>query len=366
MYNHLYVYVASPIEFIFSLARISKVSIKRVKKVQKGCCFFIPSKDFDNLKKTLEKHNTEYRIEKNYSIKSFFSRNLVRYGLFAGIIIASIVMFFYSASATRLIIGGNKLVDTQILSDTISTVAKLPMNKKDIDKQQIIKKLVALEGISNASVEIKGNTLIVNVYEELAKVEISDAKDFSPVISKYDALITRVVTYSGSSVVKKGQAVKKGDKLITSDIEVGEGVFAKEKALGDIYGRVWYTKSIVIMPTIMVNERTGNKEIYNYTFFRKNSEYKGKFANYEIESSSYLLPAIIPFRIYSKTYYETVSKEVECDYDRNKEGIIKENTQLLESELPSNAIKSRTWHIEKRVDKIVYLDIYYEVEIKIS
>lgn len=366
MYNHLYIFAKIPIEFIFSLARVADVSLKKVRKAQKGCSFYIPNKDFDSLKTTLEKHGKEYHILKDYSIKSFFARNFVRYGFFVGIAIALIVMIFYSVNATRLQIGGNKLVDTQTISNTVAAVAPLPMKKSYIDKQEIIKKLVALEGISNASVALKGNTLIVNVYEELAKVEVLDTNDFSPVLSKYDALITRIVTYSGSAAVKKGQAVKSGDKLIVPDIAAGEGVFTKEKPLGDIYGRVWYTKSIVIMPTIMVNERTGNIETYTHTFFNKSKEYSGKFVNYEKVSTTYMLPSIIPLRIYRQTYYETVSKEIEFSYDRNKEGIIKENTQMLESELPQEAIKLRTWHIEKRVDKIVYLDIYYEVEMKIN
>lgn len=366
MFNHLYIYLAAPLEFVLSLARMSKVRIKRVIKTKKGCSFYISSKDFDIFKGTLTKHQKEYSIIKNYSVKTFFSRNIVRYGFYAALFIAFIVMFFYSTNVTRLKVEGNTLVDTQIIIDTVKSVVELPYSKKNIDRSEIIKKIVTLEGISNASVELKGNTIFVKVYEELGKVEISDPNDFSPILSKFDAVVTRIITYSGGAVIKKGQAVQKGDKLITSDIVLQEGIVAKEKAMGDVYGRVWYTKSLVIPPTFMVNQRTGKKEIYNFTFFNFSKKYKGNFANYEIEKSSYLLPCILPFKITTYTYFETKSIEAEWDYERNKQGIIKDNTQLLENLLPEKAIKLRTWYIEKRVDKFVYLDIYYEVEMKIN
>lgn len=366
MFNHLYIDVKAPVEFVLSLARMSKVRIKRVIKTKKGCSFYISSKDFEIFKDTLTKHQKEYFITKNYSVKTFFSRNLVRYGFYAAFFIAFIIIFFYSTNATRLQIEGNSLVDTQIIVDTVKSVVLLPSSKKNIDRNEIIKKIVTLEGISNASVELKGNTIFVKVYEELGKVEISDPNDFGPILSKFDAVVTRIITYSGEAVIKKGQAVQKGDKLITSEKVLQEGIICKEKALGDIYGRVWYAKSLVIPPSIMVNQRTGKKEIYNFTFFNFSKKYKGNFANYEIEKSSYLLPCIFPFKISTYTYFETKSREIEWDYDSNKQGIIKNNTQLLENALPEKVIKLRTWYVEKRVDKIVYLDIYYEVEMKIN
>lgn len=366
MINSLYIFASLPMEFVLSLARISKVRLKKVVKTNKGCCFYISAKDFIIFKAILEKHEKEFVVVKNYSIKTFFSRNIFRYGFYAGTLIAVIVLFFYSVNATRLTIDGNSLVKTNIIYDTVSSIVELPIKKKNIDRAEIIRELVALDGISNASVEVRGNTVLVKVYEELEKVEISDPNDLSPILSKYDALITRIVTYSGSAVVQKGQAVRKGDMLISPEILLEEDLTAQEKALGDIYGRVWFTKNLVFTPTIMVKQRTGKKETFNYTFFKKDEQYKGSFTDYEMEETSYLLPCIFPFKIHRRTYYETVSKEIEWDYESNKQGIIKENTYLIENTLPQDAIKLRTWYVEKRVDKNVNLDIYYEVEMKIN
>lgn len=366
MFNYVYLSVKAPCEFILSLARLEKIKLKSVKKAEDGCCFYVASKDLPLLIAILQKNNREYKIIKDFSVKTFISRNKVRYGLFVGLIMAVIVMVFYSINLTRIQIEGNNIVSEITIMQVVNKNVVLPEKKKNVDRKKIICDIVALEGISNAAVELKGNTIIISVYEELPKVEISDPNDYSDIVSKYDATVTRVVTYSGGAVVKSGQSVRKGDKLITADIVLEENLTAKEKPLGDIYGRVWFSKSLVITPTIWINKRTGNKEIYNQTVFGKKDKIKCGFENYEVEENTYLLQAIIPVKVTKITYYELKRVEISFDYDANKEGIIKENTYTLENTLPDGAVKRRTWYIEKRVDKNVYLDIYYEVEMKIS
>ncbi len=366
MFNYVSLFVKAPCEFILSLARLNKIPLKNIKKTENGCKFFVAEKELGAFVGVLQKNNREYTILKDYSAKTFFKRNVVRYGFFGGFIIVVIVMFFYSVNFTRIKIEGNNLVSESSIFQAINKTVTLPVKKSDVDRKKIISDILTLDGISNAAVELKGNTIIVLVYEELPKVDIVDPNDYSAILSKYDATITRIVTYSGGAVVKNGQTVRKGDNLITSDIILDENIFAKEKPSGEVFGRVWFSKSLVFTPTIWVNKRTGKKESFYKTEFFNKDNIKCSFENYEGEEETFVLNAIIPIYITKVTFYELEKVEVDFDYEANKEGIIKENTYALDNSLPSQAIRKRTWHIEKRVDKNVYLDIYYEVEMKIS
>lgn len=352
-------------EFVVNALNNAGIGVNKVSAREKHCLLTVKSRDYDNMKKIMEGHGKTVTVLSNRSFRHFFYKNAVRFGLYAGLLIAVIAVIFYSVNVTRVVIGGNKLVDDEAIYRAVLEVTDLPADKKSIDRQKLERAVIALEGISSASVQLKGNTLLVNVYEELGKVDVIDKTDYKDVVSNYDGIVTRVIVYSGSAAVKSGDTVKSGQVLISSDIILDEALTAKERALGEVYGRVWVSKSLVYPPTVMVRKRTGRTETVVKAFVPQ-TKYKGDFALYETETVSYYSESVIPVKYYVTTYYEVVETEREFDFDANYEGIIKEATETLESELPAESEKCRTWYTIKRLDKTVYLEIYYEIEIKIN
>ena len=176
------------------------------------------------------------------------------------------------------------------------------------------------------------------------------------VVSKYDALVTKIVLYEGDCHVAVGQAVKRGETLIKK---------TDKKAKGDVYGRIWLNESRIISSEKLIVRRTGRKETY-YCSLDSEHEYKGVFTEYETEKSEVWLPMAVPLKVKKMEYYEVEEIKVEVDLEKEKEETISEAFSQLERKVPENAQNAKKWFLIKTVDKKVILDLYYEVEIKIS
>ena len=66
------------------------------------------------------------------------------------------------------------------------------------------------------------------------------------------------------------------------------------------------------------------------------------------------------------TYFEVAEKEETIDFEAQKEEILQRKFSEMEKSLPDSYENPKKWFFIKTVDKIYVLDLYYEVEIKIS
>jgi hypothetical protein len=73
-------------------------------------------------------------------------------------------------------------------------------------------------------------------------------------VSTYDAVIKKIVAESGVKVKEVNEYVKKGDTIISGSIYLNEEIKEVTKALGEIYGEVWY-KISVEYPIINVDKK---------------------------------------------------------------------------------------------------------------
>lgn len=341
------------------------VTLRKAEISEKNVKFTVYGKDVDVAMKILDRNGREYTLIKDGRKKTFFKKNLLRFGLLVGFALAILTGFFYSENVTRLEISGNKVVSNEAITEAVNSVNALPSKKNHIDCDELVKKIISVEGISSASAEIKGNVLKIGVLEEPPLPSVLDRTDFTDIVSNYDGIITRIITYSGAPCVKKGDTVVKGQKLISCDRELADGITVKENALGDIYARVWVSENKIFTPTVITTRRTGRKET-RVTFFGFPKKYNGNFTSYETECVKRDLGGSSALSYYVTTYYETEETTVEFDFFADEENIVKEETEKLANRLPEGSIPLRTWYSVKRLDKNVGLDIYYEIELKIS
>lgn len=364
MINYSKIKVKSDAVFIMNILNYNKIPLRKISIEDKYTVFYIKAKHLDEVVKLFTNHGKVFEVLQDNSIKRNFKKNVFRFGIYAGLFFVLFFMFFYANTLTRVEISGNKLVSDEMIYDVVDNFVKIPSFNKNIDCKTLIKKLIALENISSASAERKGNTLIIKVYEELPKVEIENKTQFKDVVSKYDSIVTRIVTFSGSSRVKRGDTVRKGDIVFSTDIDLGDGLTTKEYANGIAYGRVWFSKELIIEPFYMVNERTDRK-IERIKFF-VNDVYIPEFKQYEIEKSEIFLSNILPLKYTKYTYYETESVIRETDFFKNEQGYVEQYGNSLREQLPEECTILRNWHDVKVLDKNIKLVIYYEVEIKIT
>ena len=331
--------------------------------------FFVRLKEQYLCQKILEEYNIEYKVLSKRGAFVFMQRNLNRAGLIVGFVAAVIMLFVYSNCIFNLNIEGLEEVDKEIVLETAYEHIKPPSVFKKVDIKKLEEDIIKIEGIANAAVEKGGTTINITILEELPLPNIEDIKDeLKDITSKYDSVITRITVTGGTPLVKKGQAVKKGQKLIGAYIYSDENTTVYTKAGGQVYGKVLLTKSKTIYPQKLVYVRTGKiYSEYNIPFFNWiNKKKKVPFSHYETKTEKVVLGGGMKFEAEKITYFETVPKKIDIDVLKEAEVEIIELFDRLEEEMDEDMKRVRKWFDIKRLDKSVKIDIYYEVEMLIG
>ena len=343
------------------------IKIKNPLFFDKYIVFTIDYKDKNICKEILDQQNRKFDFFEQKGFRKTYSKSKLHLGLVFGMIISIILILLYSFSLLKIEIRGNDLVSEKEILEVINENIKLPSFEKHINKEKLEKSINSLDGISSVNIQRKGTTIVIDILEELPKTNIEDIKlSYQPLVSKYDCIITRIVPTSGTSLIKKGDTVRKGQELIVPFVEIDEETRIMTKAGGEVYGRVWFCKKEVFYPQKTIYKRTGKKTVfYEIKGFDWIKNKKITFENYEIEYEEIILNSICPLKMKKYTYYETKEETVYYDFFSEKDIIIKELKNQLEEELPEDGEKIRYWYNIKTLDKIVFLDIYYEVEMLI-
>lgn len=341
------------------------IIVRKVKFCKDYIVFSIDAENLNACIKIFEETKRKYTIISTKGLGYFFKSNIKRIGLVIGMVVALFMMIVYSSSILTVNISGNDLVESDLIQQKVDKIIKVPVFNKKFDKKKLEKDIINIDGISSASVEKRGTCINVVVFEELPHTSIEDIKSKKEaIVSKYDSVITRMVIISGTPLAVEGQAVKKGQELIAPYLIVDENTKVFSNAGGDVYGRVWVTKSKTFHNQTMTYERTGKSytvydiKLFNWIKKDKNIEYE----HYEVEKEKVSLGGAVSIFATRYTYYETEKVFIDFDFELESEAIIKEMINDLEKELPIDAKKLRNWYVTKRVDKIVQLDIYYEIE----
>ncbi len=355
---------------LFPLNLLSKRKI-RLRKVHFGkdsLKFTVEGKQLASCQTHLQEFNRKFEITKKRGFGFFFEAAKKRIGAIVGLVFFIVALTVYSLCVFNVEIKGNKNITTSIISKKVNENVKFPLFNADIDTKMLEREIMSLEGISSASVEKRGTKILVVVLEELPHTSIEDIRaDFVPINSKYDSVITRMFVTCGTPLVKEGQPVQKGQILIAPYLMKDEKTTVESKAGGEVYGKVWFKKTKTFHPEVIEFYRTGKTmSYYEIKMFNYLKIPKNPFLYSEEQREIFYLGGIIPIKAVKHTYFETEKAVVPFDFDAQSEFLIKEGILELEQELPEDATKLRKWYEIKRLDKIVQLDIYYEVEIRIN
>ena len=189
-------------------------------------------------------------------------------------------------------------------------------------------KSLLLENFSSIAfvdVEIKHETLIVNVREKLySKTEFLQG---SPLLAQFDGIVELVDIKSGTAKVKEGDVVRAGEVLVEAYMK-RENDFIPCEVEGAIQVRSFKQFEIEFSEKNTVFVRSGRKVVKNYfTFFKDFDKIKldkSGFQNFEVQvicSNEKLFP-IIPLKLTSVCFYELEEQEVFTDFEANKQEIL--------------------------------------------
>lgn len=295
-----------------------------------GYEFNISIHGFRQLKPLLKKTKTRLKIVKKTGLPFFLYRYRKRKIFFVGIPVCFMLLMYLTTFIWLIDINGNSLItDNTILTYLEEQGASFGTKKKVIDCEQLEESLrTEYPDIIWASVRLKGSKMTIDLQENLIIGETDTSKQTAKpegaydIVAEKDAIISSIVTRRGTPNVKAKSAVKAGDILVSSRLdiyndsnEITSHVYVTADA--DILGQTVYTyqDAFPLQYTKKVKNGTQNS-IYSLDIFSYQislpSAYKKKepFISYtESRQLAIAKDYYVPVILEKTTYYA-------CDYQK--------------------------------------------------
>ena len=184
-------------------------------------------KNFKKIRKIRAKSGVKVKLVKKVGLPFVFRKHSKRMGFILGVIVFFFILNFLSNFIWKIEVSGNeKIKDDIVLSACNQLGIYEGVNKRKFDFESAKEKLIlSLNGVAWASLNVEGCRLTVEISEITNNFEAFTAP--SNLFAKVDGVIKRVDVKSGNCHVKVGDAVVKGDMLVSGKTEFKESGVTK-------------------------------------------------------------------------------------------------------------------------------------------
>ena len=313
---------------------VSKCQVYDVKFLDNQISFSVNYKNKKHVDKILEKNNSKVLQTKQIGMLAFFKKTIFRVGVLIPLILFCLMFCVSNFFVFDYSIIGNELVETSQVVDVLKQYNILGITAKNkIDTIALQNALQKLNHVSFVSVIIHGNTLVVNIKEKVYNPEYEDQGGFDYLYSEYDGIITEISPVQGTVLVKVGQTVKKGQKLVAPYVVDTSGQTLYVKPMADIKADAFFTTTYEFADTQIKMVDTGNCVLHkSITLFNlpiysnlPNCTYKSYRTEQTVEYLSYGL--LLPIKVQKTIYYEQVEEIQENYFENNKQQILQTTQQ---------------------------------------
>lgn len=289
-----YVYVRltgyAPERFL-NLCGNRDILIWNLKPCEDGYEFCISVKGFRELKPILRKTRTKIKVLKKTGLPFGIYHYRKRKVFCGGIILFAILLYLLSGYVWNIEINGNSYLSEETILDFLKEEnAAFGSKIKDLDCASLEEDLRSrYSEVIWTSIKIYGTKMTVDIQENLLPEEEYQQKDDTvyDIVAAKDGVIQEIVTRNGTPLVTAGAEVKKGDTLVSGQVEIvnddGEvSRYLYHSADADILAEVVYPYKDEIPKEYVDKEYTGEEEteyqlrLFGITlknpFFHKNED----------------------------------------------------------------------------------------------
>lgn len=369
MRNNVRISVVGSPSRIINRLNFNEINVYDVKVFEDSVEFSIRSRDETRAEKILKENGFNYSILKLKKSQYIYKGLIKRAGLIVSVLCIVIVLIVVNMTTLTITVSGNNIISKDSVVSVLNDngVGVFSLRKK---KPQYIEQLLLnnLEGVSFVTCEYKGYELVVNIREELQKPHYN-LNEKGELIASSDGIITRIIVSEGTPLVKAGDTVRKGDVLIAPYIVKGEGDEAERiecDARGSIYAKTWDSEEIVMSENNIISLRTGNIKIRTVVSFGNAAMPESPFKDYDVEKTDSYIYGIIPLKVTKYIFYERKDYAFSYNDKEYKDILINDAYAKLNMRLNDNKKLMSSWIVEKKLDNLYIIDVYYELEELIS
>ena len=287
--------------------------------------------------KLLSKYSKTYKISiiKEYGKISIINKLKNNTNIIIGLFLAIITLYILSNTIFSIDINYNdKKITDKIYQELKKYNIKKYSRKKDYIYLNKVKEKILKDNkdiLEWIEIEEIGTKYIVKLVERIKEPTKEILKNQS-IIAKKDATITSIKAISGEKVKSVNDYVRKGEVVISGIISKPNEEKIYTKALGKVYGEVWY-KVTIEYPFYYKQERlTGkNKKAISIKFLNSKITlfpYK-KYRQFKTSSTILIENNFIPLYILKEKIYELIVEEKIY----TKEEVIKKAKEEAEKKL---------------------------------
>ncbi len=319
----------SPERFI-NMCNHNNIYIWNLKNISGDYQFEILLKDYKRLKSIARKTHTLPYIKKKCGFPFILQKYKKKKTFIIGLMIFFIIIYMLSLNIWNISINGERNYTKETLIDFLySQNVYVGKKVKDIDCRKIEENIREnYEDIGWVSAEIKGTNLIIDIRETMMPEKAILNTGPSHIIASKNGIITKMVTRSGTPLVKVGDTVKKGDILVLGVVDVigDNDIIVNKKAVladADIVGRTYYKYKDSFPLTYKKKEYTNkNKTKHSLRILSKEInlyKYRNTYNKCDIMTDEYIFQPIKNFYL-PFTYTKVIFEEyIEVDKKYKKE-----------------------------------------------
>lgn len=222
------------------------------------------------------------------------------------------------------------------------------MLRREVNSEALEMQLHALlPELTHVSVRMEGVYLRVEVAGEEPAPEVYEIGEPRDLVAAQDAIIVYVETLAGKACVKAGDAVRRGQTLITGEERIDTGVTRAIRALGRVVGRVWSSAEHEAPVFETLSVRTGNRRVRlrlclgTWSWMLAD---QADFASQQTETE--LLPVgglFLPLRMERTILWETADQTVSKDPDALRAETAAMALEKARAGLPKGARETDCW-----------------------
>ena len=291
------------------------------------------------------------RIQNKYGIYWKLERLLHRPVLLIGVVLMFVLFCYLPTRILVVGVEGNRTIpESRILAAAKESGIGFWANRREVRSEKMKNALLAeLPELQWAGVNTYGSRAVITVRERTEPEKKTPENAVSSIVALRDGVILSCTVTKGKGLCEPGQAVQKGQILISGYADCGISVVAT-RAEGEIYART--AREIrVITPEKAIIRENAECGIKKYSLqFGKNriNFYKGSGISHAgcvkmFTEYALTLPGgfVLPVKLIQEEIQTTRTIEISKEEEQVRDGLVRYGTMYLSGEMVAGTVDSR-------------------------
>ena len=262
--------IGADLEDFINKVKSSKIPCFNIRSVDGAIIGKIYNKHYKELCYIATKQKIEISIESKKGLVYKAKRYKRRYGIIAGLIIATCFIFYMSNTVLKIEISGNVAIgDEQILSilnDNGISYGKFIPNLNYLNAERNM--TTSMKNLAWVGIRNTGGRVVVEIDEMVKSPDVVPINVPCNIVATKSAQIINAKVYCGQLIPKIGDGVKEGDLLISGTAIDKKGkstiLHAQGKIIGRYEDKMTFTQDFQSEQNLLTGEELNKRE---FSFF---------------------------------------------------------------------------------------------------